>query len=183
MTGQLAAVINRLFEQSRSDGRNRAETLSNGLKLTVSTYPDEFMALSRNTGPPSMDEAATVAREAGWQWFSTEWQPHRGTQYLVIRLEYSQDDEMQATELSAPEPAPPEPAPDSAGEPTAEFVQALLEHPGPWRTEAITLRGDLTSYLAGARRSQLLDMHEWIKNRFPDDYRKFQQQHLRSALF
>lgn len=173
---QLAALIDKLFKASREDGKQRSHTTEKGLKLTVSTYPDTWIALSRTEGQPSMLEAETVAKHANWgSLYSADWENIGGKRYLLIRPDYSDepvpvDDEPPVVDLAVPPTAPD-------GGPPDEAIRALLLSPGPWHKE-ISLQGPPESrerIVQSFRRCQLLDWLRWINTKFPTRLTEYKQ--------
>lgn len=174
---QLAAVIEKLFDRSRDDGKQRSHTTEKGLKLTVSTYPDTWIALSRASAQPSTDEAVTVAKHAGWgSLYSADWENIGGKRYLVLRPDYSELELDPEPEAEAAAPAPP---PDVDG-PSNEAIRALLLAEGPWHAAAMSLQSPPESrekVVQGFKRCQLLDWLTWVKTKFPTAYVEYQAQH------
>ena len=104
--------------RGRTDGRQRSHTLAHGLQVTIRTADGEFIAISRKEGPPDMTEAQVVARDAGWTWFSADWQTIAGRRYIVIRPETPTGE--------------PEPEPEDLDPPSPEIIALLTDPDAPW---------------------------------------------------
>ena len=168
--GQLARVLAGLFAASRSDGRQRSHTLGHGLQVTVGTADGEFIAISRKEGPPDMTEAQVVARDAGWIWFSADWQTIAGRCYIVIRPQ---------TPTGEPEPEPEDPDP-----PSPEIIALLTDPEAPWRhrtfsAQAHEARDDA---VRGMNRQELREEWAWLNTKWRLQLLEYQRVRLREVL-
>ncbi len=191
--GQLAATIAQLFAASRAaaapQDKRQVHVLSSGLQLTINTAQGDVIGLSRKGSVSDMQEAATVAAEAGWLYYSTEWftrtEGGQEVRYLVLRPDRPPEPE------DAPWEDPPVGTPrgraaagkkedadvDVDRDPPDEEIRALLDHPGPWQDGCLTLRGPPGSrdaYLRAARRCQLRDMLKWVRQKYPGELAAWQ---------
>ncbi|RJF74433.1 hypothetical protein D3875_03920 [Deinococcus cavernae] len=170
---QLAATIATLFAETRRTAQPATKTLSSGLIVTCSVRFGEVIALTRKDGQSDMHEAATVARDAGWPHFTTEWSDVGQTRYLLIR----------------PTGLPPEidphedanPVPDNpSDEARNDAIRALLLSPGPWRQAAMSLHDPpegREQVVANFRPVQLADWLKWVASKFPAEYAAYQGRH------
>lgn len=121
---RLAQAIADLMRQSRATGDPKNATLHNGLHVRVETTDEDLILLWRKVGHPSPEEAATIAREAGWIAFDTAWDNRSGVRYLILRPSFPDDEE-------DPPPTEPLPAPEPEApveRPYPEVAQRLQQN-------------------------------------------------------
>lgn len=84
--GPLARTLAALTQATWASGKPEHTTLSKGLTITTYLLDDELhIALTRDGSEPSLDEAETVAQEAGWPGYLHSWRKGRsGTRGLVL---------------------------------------------------------------------------------------------------
>lgn len=82
----LARSLARIMQAAWASGRPEPVTLSKGLTVTAFIREDELhLALTREGSDPSLDEAETVARDAGWASYHHAWQRgNSGRQGLLL---------------------------------------------------------------------------------------------------
>lgn len=170
---QLAATLATLFSETRRTARPTSKTLSSGLIVTCSVRFGEVIALTRKNGQSDMHEAATVARDAGWTYFTTEWSDVGQTRYLLIRPSGLPPEidphEDAATPLDTP-----------SDEARGDAIRALLLSPGPWHQAAMSLHDPpegREQVVANFRPVQLADWLKWLASKFPAEYAAYRERH------
>lgn len=152
----LAVVIADLFAQHRREGEHVTHTLERGLTLTAfSDGPQAYLALSRAGAEPGEDEAAVVAREAGWRHFTQAWRGESGTRRLLIRP-------------APPPPAAPEPAPLKLTAEEREQIRALLTGSGPHRHSCDWVRAGYAEAVNAKADAELLEDLGWVSRHWPE---------------